>query len=68
MLTSTKVGLQLGLSKKTILNLAREGRIPSIILPSGHRRFDVEEVKIALKDPVIDVVAIDSNQHGGGTA
>lgn len=68
MLTSTKVGLQLGLSKKTILDLAREGRIPSIILPSGHRRFDVEEVKAALKDPVIDVVVIDSNQQGGGTA
>ena len=68
MLTSTKVGLQLGLSKKTILDLAREGRIPSIILPSGHRRFDVEEVKAALKDPVIDVVTIDSDQQGGGTA
>jgi excisionase family DNA binding protein len=58
MLTSTKVGRLLGLSKKTILDLARDGRIPSIILPSGHRRFDVEEVKAALKDPLIDEPAV----------
>lgn len=51
-LTSTKIGRLLGLSKKTVLDLARDGRIPSIILPSGHRRFDAEEVKAALKDPL----------------
>jgi predicted site-specific integrase-resolvase len=28
--------------------LAKDGRIPFIQLPSGHRRFDIEEVKAAL--------------------
>jgi len=57
MLTSTKIGRLLGLSKKTVLDLAREGRIPSIILPSGHRRFDADEVKAALKDTQVSVDA-----------
>ena len=48
MLTSTKVGKALGLTKGTIGRLAKEGRIPCIQLPSGHRRFDLEEVKAAL--------------------
>jgi excisionase family DNA binding protein len=48
MLTSTKVGKALGLTKATICTLARDGRIPFIQLPSGHRRFDLEEVKKAL--------------------
>lgn len=52
MLTSSKLGKKLGLSKATVIRLAKDGRIPSIILPSGHRRFDVEEVKAALSaDP-----------------
>ncbi len=57
MLTSTKIGRLLGLSKKTVLDLARDGRIPSIILPSGHRRFDADEVKAALKDTQVSVDA-----------
>ena len=48
MLTSSKLGKKLGLSKATIIRLAKDGRIPSIVLPSGHRRFAVEEVKAAL--------------------
>lgn len=48
MLTSTKVGKELGLTKGTICTLARQGRIPFIQLPSGHRRFDLEAVKAAL--------------------
>lgn len=48
MLTSTKVGRALGLTKGTICNLAKAGRIPFIQLPSGHRRFDLEAVKAAL--------------------
>ena len=57
MLTSTKIGRLLGLSKKTVLDLARDGRIPSIILPSGHRRFDADEVKAALKVTQVSVDA-----------
>lgn len=57
MLTSTKVGKALGLTKGTISRLAREGRIPCITLPSGHRRFDLEEVKAALSaDPFASVL------------
>lgn len=53
MLTSTKVGKALGLTKGTICTLARSGRIPYIQLPSGHRRFDLEAVKAALSsDPM----------------
>ena len=48
MLTSSKLGKALGLSKATVIRLAKEGRIPSITLPSGHRRFELEEVKQAL--------------------
>jgi len=48
MLTSTKLGKELGLTKATVCSLARQGRIPYIQLPSGHRRFDLEAVKAAL--------------------
>lgn len=58
MLTSSKLGKALGLSKGTVLRLAREGRIPSIILPSGHRRFDLEEVKAALKSDMIELLGL----------
>jgi excisionase family DNA binding protein len=63
MLTSSKLGKALGLSKATIIRLAKDGRIPSIVLPSGHRRFDVEEVKAALSaDPFASVFLV---QEGG---
>lgn len=59
MLTSSKLGKALGLSKATIIRLAKDGRIPSIVLPSGHRRFDVEEVKAALSaDPFASVFLV----------
>lgn len=61
MLTSSKVAKQVGLSKKTINRLAKEGRIPSIILPSGHRRFDADEVKAALSTDLMSLL-IDPNQ------
>lgn len=55
MLTSSKLGKALGLSKGTVIRLAKEGRIPSIILPSGHRRFDLEEVKSALASDLMSL-------------
>jgi excisionase family DNA binding protein len=55
MLTSSKLGKALGLSKGTVIRLAKEGRIPSIILPSGHRRFDLEEVKNALASDLMSL-------------
>ena len=56
MLTSTKVGKELGLTKGTIGRLAREGRIPCIQLPSGHRRFDLEAVKTALSSDIASLL------------
>ena len=55
MLTSSKLGKAIGLSKATVIRLAKEGRIPSIILPSGHRRFDLEEVKLALASDLMSL-------------
>jgi excisionase family DNA binding protein len=55
MLTSTKIGKALGLSKGTICTLARDGRIPFLQLPSGHRRFDLEEVKKALANDLMSL-------------
>lgn len=34
----------LGVTRNTIVNMANDGRIPCIRLPSGHYRFDPEEV------------------------
>ena len=63
MLTSTKVGKELGLTKGTIGRLAREGRIPCIQLPSGHRRFDLEAVKTALSS---DIASLLVDPRAGG--
>ncbi len=58
MLTSTKIGKILGLTKGTINRLAKDGRIPCIQLPSGHRRFDVEAVKAALSADLLASVLL----------
>ena len=58
MLTSSKLGKAIGLSKGTVIRLAKEGRIPSIVLPSGHRRFDVDEVKAALSNDLASLLVI----------
>lgn len=58
MLTSSKLGKAIGLSKATVTRLAKEGRIPSIILPSGHRRFDVEAVKVALSTDLANLLLV----------
>jgi len=58
MLTSSKLGKAIGLSKGTVTRLAKEGRIPSIVLPSGHRRFDVDEVKAALSSDLASLLVI----------
>jgi excisionase family DNA binding protein len=48
MLTSSQLGLQIGVTKNTIINMANRGQIPAIRIGSGHYRFDLEEVKAAL--------------------
>lgn len=46
----------IGVNKKKMIDLANAGAVPSIKLPSGHYRFDPEEVIAALRH----------NANGGG--
>lgn len=65
MLTSTKLGKEIGLTKQTVCRLAKDGRIPFIQLPSGHRRFDLEEVKAALSSDVMASTFLFPVEKGG---
>ena len=38
----------LNVSGETIRYQARKGHIPFVVTPGGHRRFDIDEVKVAL--------------------
>lgn len=49
MFTSSQIALQIGVTKNTIIKMAKAGQIPSIRIGSGHYRFDIDEVKLALK-------------------
>jgi len=49
MLKSSELAEQLGLAKNTVINLANAGKIPSYKIPSGAYRFDLNEVKAALR-------------------
>jgi excisionase family DNA binding protein len=44
LVTSSKLAKLLGVSKNTVNRLAKARLIPHVELPSGHRRFDFEEV------------------------
>jgi excisionase family DNA binding protein len=46
----------IGISKKKMIDLANAGAVPAIKLPSGHYRFDRDEVIAALRH----------NANGGG--
>lgn len=46
--TTSEVAAQLGLASATVQKYAREGRIPFVTTPGGHRRFNVEEVRAVL--------------------
>lgn len=48
MLRSSELAKRLGLSKPTVLALAKDGLIPAMKLPSGHYRFDEDKVREAL--------------------
>jgi predicted site-specific integrase-resolvase len=72
MLTSTKLGVALGITKTTVNRLAQRGQIPFVLLPSGHRRYDVEAVKAALdgsrassRGASDDQAAIEKSAEGG---
>ena len=54
MLTSSQLAAQIGVTKNTVINMAKVGQIPSITISSGHFRFDLEEVLLALRTKVVD--------------
>lgn len=56
MLRSAEMAEVIGVNKKKMIDLANAGAVPSIKLPSGHYRFDPEEVIAALRH----------NANGGG--
>jgi hypothetical protein len=49
MLKSSELAKEIGLSKNKVIDLAKASAIPSIRLPSGHFRFDLAEVMLALR-------------------
>lgn len=49
MMRSSELAVALGVSKNTVLRLANEGHIPAAKLPSGHYRFDFNDVVAALR-------------------
>ena len=49
MLRSVEMDEVIGISKKKMIDLANAGAVPAIKLPSGHYRFDREEVIAALR-------------------
>ena len=51
LLTSSELGKQIGIAKNTILRMSNAGKIPAFKLDNdrGDFRFDLEEVKAALR-------------------
>lgn len=49
MIRSSQLAERLGISKNKVIELANEGLIPAIKLPSGQYRFDPDEVIAALR-------------------
>lgn len=49
LLRSSELAEALGLTKNKVIELANENQIPAYKLPSGHYRFDLQDVKRALK-------------------
>lgn len=47
--SSSEVAAALGVSPASVQRYAREGRIPFTTTPGGHRRFDIEQVRVALQ-------------------
>ena len=49
MLRSSEMAQRLGISKNKMIDLANQGDVPSIKLPSGHYRFDPDRVEAVLR-------------------
>lgn len=50
MLSSMQMAKIIGVSKNKMIDLANTGAVPAIKLPSGHYRFDPEEVIDSLRN------------------
>lgn len=48
MFTSSETAAEIGVTKNTVIKMAKQGLIPSIRIGSGHYRFDINQVKLAL--------------------
>lgn len=48
LLTPAQAGEIFGVSGRTMSRWAREGRVPTIVLPSGHRRFRPEDLELVV--------------------
>lgn len=49
MLTSKDIAKALKVTEQTVRQYARDGRIPFQLTPGGHRRFDLDDVRLALR-------------------
>lgn len=50
MLRSVEMAKIIGISKNKMIDLANAGAVPAIKLPSGHYRFDPQEVIDSLRN------------------
>ena len=61
-LTSSKLAALLGVSKATVLRLAKAGEIPFLRLPSGHYRFYIEDVRRVLEPTPLELLEMRRNK------
>lgn len=50
LLRSTELAEKLGVTKQTVLAMTRKNLIPYVRLPSGHNRYDYDEIVAHLRD------------------
>jgi excisionase family DNA binding protein len=50
LLTSTEAAKMLGVVRSTVLRYIRQGKLPAVVLPSGHTRIRREEVERLLRE------------------
>jgi len=61
-ITSSKLAALLGVSKGTILRMAKAGEIPYLRLPSGHYRFYLEDVRRVLEPTPLELLEMRRNK------
>lgn len=51
LLTTAQAARQLGISSRTLARYAQQGILePTLVLPSGHRRWDLDDLRRQLRD------------------